>query len=226
MRIKRLKYLLLTIVCIFSFHTAHADDRNLLPKYGNLPKEQWQKDADEKFIEGMKEQYHGDLIKASSDTAMRGWQYLYQGDSDTAMRRFNQAWLLNPKNGTALWGMAAIVADAGKLDEALQLFSEADQYVGEEINFKVDYARAVATASTKRNDEKLRKDAFDRFQSIYQAAPQNARNLQNWAILLFSLGRYKEAQEKINLAQATPDNKVLDPRFLADLKLHLNQSQK
>ena len=79
-----------------------ADDRNLLPKYGSMPKKAWQKAADRDFIAGINKDYHGDRKKASEDLAMCGWQYLAQGDHDDAMRRFNQSWLLNNKNGHAL----------------------------------------------------------------------------------------------------------------------------
>jgi tetratricopeptide (TPR) repeat protein len=121
--------------------------------------------------------------------------------------------------------MAAIEADAEKLDEALQLFAEADQYISNDINFTVDYARCVATASTALNDEKLRKDAFERFEHIYQIAPQNTRNLKNWAVLLMSLGKYAEAWEKIKLAEATPDKKLLDPKLISDLESHMPRPQ-
>ena len=87
---------------ILCANPAHADDRNLLPKYGNLPRADWQKAADNAYIKATNEEYHGDRTKASTDTVMRGWQYLAEGDLEDAMRRFNQAWLLNDKNGVAL----------------------------------------------------------------------------------------------------------------------------
>jgi tetratricopeptide (TPR) repeat protein len=218
MRRQRLIYVLLTAILLLFANSAGADDRNLLPKYGGLPKEEWQKKADEVYIKGMNEDYHGDLKKASMDTAARGWQYLFAGDFDDAMRRFNQAWLLNNENGNALWGMAAIESNWGKFDDSLKLFAEAEKVVGDDINFSVDYARAVATAGTTRGDDALLKDAFDRFDRIYQKAPQNTLNLQNWAIALFSQGRYSEAWAKVKLAEATPGKVILDPHFIADLQ--------
>jgi tetratricopeptide (TPR) repeat protein len=134
------------------------------------------------------------------------------------MRRCNQSWLLNNDNGTALWGMAAIEADAGKFDESLKLFAEAEKFVGDEINFSVDYANAVAIAGVKRRNKGLLDDAFSRFERIYQIAPQNARNLKNWATTLFSLKRYTEAWAKVKLAEALPNGGGLDPRFLAALQ--------
>ena len=51
----------------------------------------------------------------------RGWQLLRQGNPPDAMRRFNQAWLLNANNGGALWGMAVIQGQMGQLDHALKM---------------------------------------------------------------------------------------------------------
>jgi len=218
----------LMLAAIFALIASLADAQsadNLLPKYGLLPETEGQKAADKVFITGMDHVYHGDLKKAANDTAMRGWQYLKQGDPDDAMRRFNQAWLLDSKNGAALWGMAAVQADKEKLDDALKLFAEAENYVGSEINFTVDYARTVGVAAIARNDDALLKDALDRYQRIYDKDPQNVRNLQNWARTLYQKERYSEAWSKIKLAEATPYKNQLNPQFLAELEAHMPRPQ-
>ena len=225
MQRKRLVHVLLTATLILCANLACADDRNLLPKYGSLPKTEWQKEADAAFISSIDKDYHGDRNKASAELAARGWQYLAAGNLADAMRRFNQAWLLNHSNGTALWGMAAIQASSGKFDDSLKLFTEAEKFVGSNINFSVDYANALGMAGAKLSDGALLKDAFNRFERIYQKAPQNAKNLQNWAITLFSIGRYSEAWAKVKLAEATPNKDDLDPRFLAALQSRMPRPQ-
>ncbi len=226
MQRKRLVHVLLSAALILCANLACADDRNLLPKYGGLPLTAIEKEINDKFVSGMDEDYHGDLKKASMDMAARGWQYLAAGDYDDAMRRFNQAWLLNKKNGIALWGMAAIESSSGKFDDSLKLFAEAKKFVGsDEINFSVDYAKAVGKAGVAQKDDALLKDAFDRFENIYRKAPQNTLNLQNWATTLFSVGRYPEAWAKVKLAEAAPNNGGLDPRFIAALQSRMPRPQ-
>ena len=195
-----------------------AQDRNLLPKYGSLSKLDWQEAADAVFIAGMDKDYHGDLNKASMDMAARGWQYLQAGDLEAGMRRFNQAWLLNNNNGTALWGMAAIEASSKKFEDSLKLFAEAEKTVGSQVNFSVDYAKALGKAGVAQGNDALLNDAFDRFERIYQRAPQNTLNLQNWAMTLFFKQRYAEAWAKVKLAEATPNKSVIDPRFVSALQ--------
>jgi tetratricopeptide (TPR) repeat protein len=225
MQRNRLVHVLLTAALILCANVVHADDRNLLPKYGDLPLTAIEKEINDKFVSGMDEDYHGDLKKASMDMAMRGWQYLAAGDLEDAMRRFNQAWLLNKKNGTALWGMAAVEASSGKFDDSLKLFAEAEKFVGGEINFSVDYAKAVGKAGAAQKDDALLKDAFDRFERVYQKAPQNTLNLQNWAMTLFSIGKYSEAWAKVKLAEATPNKNQIDPRFIAALQARMPRPQ-
>jgi tetratricopeptide (TPR) repeat protein len=225
MQKQRIFHVLLTAALILCVNLARADDRNLLPKYGDLPKTEWQKEAGAKFISAMDEKYHGDRNKASMDTAVRGWQYLAAGDRSNAMRRFNQAWLLNSNNGNALWGMAAIEASIGKFDDSLKLFAEAEKFVGDDINFSVDHAKAIGMAGAAQNDDALLKDAFDRFERIYQKVPQNTNNLQNWATILASIGRYSDAWAKVKVAEATPNKDQLDPRFLAALQARMPRPQ-
>jgi tetratricopeptide (TPR) repeat protein len=198
--------------------TVRAQEQNLLPKYGDAPKSAELKAADKVFIDGMDHDYHGDLKQASSDMALRGWQYLKGGDPDDAMRRFNQAWLLNNRNGTALWGMAAVESDRDKPDESLKLFREADPLVGDDLNFEIDYSRAIAVAANANKDGALLQDAYQRFQKIYKRAPQNARNLKNWAVALFNNEKYSEAWEKVKLVEATATKGALDPQFIAALE--------
>ncbi|MDB5012786.1 MAG: hypothetical protein JWQ25_988, partial [Daejeonella sp.] len=79
----------------------------LLPKFGNAPKTKEQKAADQKLIETYLAQ-EGTSRKASDLLVKLGFDYLYKNDLKTAMFRFNQAWLLDPKNENAFWGFGAI----------------------------------------------------------------------------------------------------------------------
>jgi len=121
--------------------------------------------------------------------------------------------------------MAAIQASSGNFDDSLKLFAEAEKFVSNEINFSVDYAKAVGKAGAALGDDALLKDAFDRFERVYQRAPQNTLNLQNWAVNFFSIGKYSEAWAKVKLAEATPNKGDLDPRFVAALQSRMPRPQ-
>lgn len=196
----------------------YAQDINLQPKFGSLPKNDAQKAADAKFIANIDDYYKGDRKKGALDASSRGWQLLRLGSPLDAMKRFNQAWLLDNTNGNALWGMAAIQAGSGKIDDSLKLFAEAEGFVGNDIDFAVDYAKALGVAGAQTKNETLVRDAFARFERLHEKAPQHTLNLQNWAITLFYVGNYAEAWKIVKMAEATPRRAELDSRFLAALQ--------
>lgn len=102
--------------------TAPAAD-NLLPRYGNLDHQTiWSRAHPE---------VQPALRRLSQDACASGWNHLRQGDPDTAIKRFNQAWSMCPENAEATWGMAIVQLErAQRLGpapgaEALQLLDEA-----------------------------------------------------------------------------------------------------
>jgi len=210
--------LTLLLTAGFAASVAFAQDTNLKPKYGAAPKNEMQKAADAKFLAGIDEYYKGDRKKAAEAAASRGWQFLRQGNKADAMRRFNQAWLIDNTNGNALWGMAAIQAETEDTAASMKLFSEAKKYVGGDLDFAVDYAKMLGIVGAQTKNDVLLKDAFARFTRLYEKAPQHTLNLQNWAITLFYIGNYRDAWKKIQLAEGTPRRAEVDPSFVADLQ--------
>jgi hypothetical protein len=100
----------------------------------------------------------------------------------------------------------------------LKLFAEAEDFIGNDIDFAVDYAKALGVAGAQTRNETLLKDAFARFARLYEEAPQHTLNLQNWAITLFYVENYTEAWKTVELAEATPRRNELDSRFLSALQ--------
>jgi len=212
-------FLVATLVALtLASSVAIAEDINLLPKYGSATKNEAQRTADAKFLSGVDDYYKGDRKKAASEVAARGWQYLRQGNAADAMRRFNQAWLIDNTSANALWGMAAVSGSKGDFDQSLKLFSEAERFVGSDVDFAVDYAKTIGLAGALSNSKTLLQDAFARFARLYERAPQHTLNLQNWAVTHFYVGNYAEAWKKLKLAEATPRKAEIDPRFVAALQ--------
>ncbi|NYE60875.1 tetratricopeptide (TPR) repeat protein [Duganella sp. 1224] len=197
--------------------TAGAQNINLAPKYGLVEKTPQQRAADDRFLAEMDKQFNGDRAKAAEQVAQLGWSYLRKGSQQDAIRRFNQAWLLDHANGTALWGMAAIEGSRGKALEAQKLLAEAEPRLRGNVDFDVDYARALAMVGAQQRDKAMMADAARRCEAIYLRHPEHAANLQNWAILLFYMGDYAGAWNKVQLAETAPGSATLDPAFLAAL---------
>lgn len=120
-----------------------ADDLSLQPKYGLAPKTAAQKAADDAFLAGVDQYYKGDRKTAAGQLAGRGWAALREGKPQDAIRRFNQAWLIDSSNAVALWGMAVVEAGSGREQQSLTLFAEAAQGAAGDMDFEVDYAKVL-----------------------------------------------------------------------------------
>jgi Tfp pilus assembly protein PilF len=90
-------------------------NKRLQPKYGNLPKSDEEKQADEKFISSTLQmtEFNGDRTKASDKMIQLGFTYLTRGDVKTAMYRFNQGYLLDSNNTDIYWGYGAVYMTLG-----------------------------------------------------------------------------------------------------------------
>jgi hypothetical protein len=122
----------------------HATDYpiNELPMYGNRDKTAEQKRADEKYIETMTKD-GSSRVDAANTVAKVAWNSYYAGNKSTAIKRFNQAWLLDPENQLALWGFAAISFDRNQVDEALEYFQMAFDTGLENAKLQQDYERVL-----------------------------------------------------------------------------------
>lgn len=115
---------------------------NELPMYGNLQKTSVQQVADRRYIARMTKD--GRSREAAAEYVARaGWSAYYAGDHALAIKRFNQAWLLDPDNQFALWGFALISIERGHVKEAVRYFRMAIDSGPENANLRRDYEAAL-----------------------------------------------------------------------------------
>jgi tetratricopeptide (TPR) repeat protein len=191
-----MKHLIILVLTILSF-TSCAQQANysnwkeeaksnirLLPKYGNAIKTKEQKAADEELIRSYLKQ-EGTHRKASELLVKLGFDYLYKSDIKTAMYRFNQAWLLDPKNENAFWGFAAIYFTFGDFDAALKQHEEGLLLNPASSNILTDKATVYLTrhySSSKKEDLDL---AIQLFKQSYAITPTNQNTLFKLSVAYF-----------------------------------------
>jgi hypothetical protein len=100
-----------------------ADSRtpiDQVPMYGGMDRNSVPelKTGDEKLITDTTRQY-GTREKASAAFVGTGFAYYQRDDLTNAMRRFNQAWLLDPNNPEVYAGFGSVLHDKGKNCEAM-----------------------------------------------------------------------------------------------------------
>lgn len=112
-------YSLIIAFCICFFcPKAWAQCDNLKPMYGDkCVKTGSLKKSDAKFIKSELKRY-GTPDSASNVYVAMGWSHFYRKDPETAMKRFNQAWLLDRENPNVYFGFGHLIRYAFSKDPA------------------------------------------------------------------------------------------------------------
>ncbi len=151
----------------------------------------------------------------------KGFEAIAEKDADTAVKRFNQAWLLKPEIAEIYWGLASAQSLRGKDADTLTLFSRARSLDPTNAELLTDLAFAEMRYATHvaRTSQEGQKHLSIALEALSQATTANSKYelaYTNWALALAMLQRPQEAWEKVFQAEAL-GGKSLDPKFLADL---------
>jgi tetratricopeptide (TPR) repeat protein len=118
-----MKYQYLTflfLILIGCSSTPNCPDKiNALPMFGRQKKSPDQLAADSIFIREMDSLFHKDRQLAAKDLISGGWEHFYNNKLDTAMKRFNQAWLLDSTNADIYWGFGNILGTKHQFKESI-----------------------------------------------------------------------------------------------------------
>jgi tetratricopeptide (TPR) repeat protein len=96
---------------------------NLLPLFGGQTKCEEQLKADKIFISECEAKFKNRQIAAKYHVN-KGWEYFYKTIYDTAMKRFNQAWLLDSLNAEVYWGFGNLLGTKHEFKESLPLLEK------------------------------------------------------------------------------------------------------
>ncbi|MGF7040475.1 tetratricopeptide repeat protein [Mucilaginibacter lappiensis] len=120
-KISRLICLMSALLLGCSLNEDCPEGINHLPMYGRVKKCSAQIESDSTFLKQCDHDFNN-RKEAAKYFTNRGWDYYYKNIADTAMMRFNQAWLLDSLNANIYWGFANLVGRQGKFKESLPLF--------------------------------------------------------------------------------------------------------
>lgn len=183
---------------------------NLIPMYGypEIEKSERLKKLDDEFITSVVKN-SGTRERASKAFAYYGWNNFKKGDLETAMRRFNQSWLLNRDSYLPYWGFGAILNAKDKTREAIVYFEKSLALIdegGEKARLLNDTARAYTVQGTKAPNSMKAKPLFDKANRLHAESekldPQYGSNYRTWGISLYLEGRYQMAWKKIKKGRA------------------------
>jgi Tfp pilus assembly protein PilF len=176
--------------------------------YGDADRAAKLKDSDKAFIASLEKA--GRTREAVAKDVLREAWVLYQKvEYGPAMRRFNQAWLLDPENGDAYHGFAVITLVRDKqVSEAERLFRLALSKPGVNANAYVDYGRFLWIGD--RLDESLAQ-----LHKALELSPRAHNARSNIALVYYKRRDFTQACEFARAANANGDD--LQPGFLAEM---------
>jgi len=148
----------------------------LLPEYGNVQKTPGQIEADQELIKTELAQ-NGTHRKASDALIKIGFDYLYRGNIRTAMYRFNQAYLLDPKNENIYWGFGSIYFTFNDMNEALRQYAKGLAINPNSSNILTDKASVYMAIFENKGDAEDLNIAIGFFNKSYKIDPLNQNTL-------------------------------------------------
>lgn len=189
-----------------------------VPMYGQpeIERPATLKKADEEFIEKVTAGL-GSREKASQAWWAEGEKYMNAGNLDYAMRRYNQSWLLNPKNYQPHWGFARVMLEQGKIDDALKYLANAEQLIDDPYQ-KVALLADIGSAYTMKGaaNPAYFEKANKKFAESIDLDAKYWGSWRRWAFSLYEQGDYQGAREKMKRAQEL-NARPFPPEFISGL---------
>lgn len=205
MRTVLLAFILLSLAAC---PTSEPTPINEQPMYGNLPKDAAMMKADERFIAGVLQMGYTREVE-SGHSIDSGWHSFNKGDHSTAMKRFNQAWLLDPENGDAYYGFALITAVRDRdPDDIEKFFQIAFEKNNASVAAHVDFGRFLWTQ--ERYDESL-----ENLHMALQLEPSAFNARARISFVQYKLGNFADACEWGKRAEENGDE--LEDGYLDDM---------
>ena len=154
----------LIVIGFSSCNISGQQPDNTKPMYGEAVKNERYKKSDEDFKKQCIAQY-GSLDSAVQELTDFAWRYFYHHDLTAAMKRFNQAWLLNPEFPDPYFGFAALMDMQGNTTEADRFYKTAQEKDAAKERAKICYRR-IADCKEQLKDFKGTVDAYRKLAEI------------------------------------------------------------
>jgi len=220
---RKMKRLIFVVALLLvAAHLIHAQDLqpNEIPKYGGIKKTPEMVLMDEKFIDAMVQEF-GSRDKAAADMIRLGFASLEKADWQTAMKRFNQAWLLSPDKPEVPWGFGAALSLEGKFEESEKYFQEAEALAQKNGRLRTDFGFlyqlwAFGGTTDKSQRETRLNRSIELFGKAAELEPTYELTYFDWAVSLFFKRDYPGAWKKINEAEKL-GGKTISQEFIAEL---------
>ena len=187
---------------------------NTMPLFGERTKTAAQIDEEIHFLNDCDRNF-ASRPEASSFFSARGWDYVANGQLDTAAHRFNLSWLLNDQNGDAYWGLGVVCYQKNHLPDAIRMMKKGIAVDDSNIVLMTDLATVEIKHYQDKPNDDLLIDAEGHLQRAVTLNP-NALSYQKLSVVYFLKADYLKAWDYFHQAQNL-DFSILDISYLNQL---------
>lgn len=207
----------LILVFLFCFSARAERPMNELPMYGGQHNPAVERNT-----------------KFSHGATQRGWKAYYQGDYDTAIKRFNQGWMFDRDNSEVFWGFGLITGQRAFQEEPEQNFEDSIKYLqiakdkapqNGKIIGDLAYSHTLlgqylqSEKGNKKEAQKHFRTAGSLFVEATTKEPLYPPTSANWSIFYFYTKKFTEAKSKADKAMELGYR--FDPSYIKELENHL-----
>ena len=182
---------------------------NDLPMYGEVEKCQEQLEADANYLAEMDDLFVS-REAAADDVVKQAWRHFYNEEMKSAMRRFNQAWLLDEKNYHVYWGFGNILGKSGKSKQAIKIFDIGKKHNPTDSDFYIASASAYGDLYQKNEDKSQLHKAIKDLETAVKLDQNNVLAYVVMTKMYAALNMKAKAIENMKKAEKI-DPKSIDP---------------
>ena len=204
-----IKHLIIAISCVVFPLNSLAQQKipaDLIPMYGGMGRASNQaiKEGDEEFIANVVEEFgtRQNAAKAFVEIAFRLYR---KNDLSTSMRRFNQAWLIDPQNPEVYWGFASVQYDIGANCSAMKMTEHALRLGFSNPEFLADAGmmHGLCPLGSGEFSDEQENIYFEKSNALFEKAVSivstNPYIYDKWGQALYWRGDYRGAWSKVFL---------------------------
>jgi len=184
---------------------------HLLPLFGEFEKTDAQKAVDADFLKACDLNFKT-RSEASEFFATRAWEYLGEGEKDTATYRFNLAYLLDDENSDVYWGLGVIAYQNEKYAQAIDLMNRGLEIDDDDnVTLIVDLDTVHIKCFTVDAEKEDLKKAFELLTKALTKQPESGNALMQLSLAKLLNEEIDEAWERFHQGyELDPDNASIE----------------
>ena len=195
----------------------------LQPLFGGISQTQAQALVGAAFLADIERSF-ASKAEASRFFSTKGYEYLTEGKPDTAVYRFNLAWLIDPKNADAYRGLGVVASRNPTPDESISLLTQGLALVPNDALMLSDLGSSYLIRYEQTKKKKDLTTGYDYLQRAVAADPKNAVAWQQLARVYYLQEDYAKAWDAAHKGGDLSMSSI-DFNFLSELMAKMPDPQ-